>query len=109
MDAMRYLCPCIPRAKVKDDFDDNIEASYQDTVVHGDSAMLSSKIMSIENYDAYVLPNKSDRSRDDLVLVPSLRPGEDEDSYMDVVVAGEGAARNENNQYLYYRADAETE
>ena len=106
MTFLAYLCPCIPTSK--SDPTDDIEASYQDTVVHGDTAMMSSKIMSIENYDAYVLPNVGDRNKDDLVLVPSLQPGQTQnDEYMDVVVAGEGVAENENNEYLYYRADAE--
>ncbi len=103
---MAFFCPCIPTVKLKnDDVDDYIEAAYQKTVVDEDCAMLSSKIMTIENYDAYVLPNNDDRNMDDLVLMPSVRSGQEAD-YIDVVVAGEGSVRNESNQYLYYRADA---
>ena len=109
MSFMALLCPCIPKVKLKnDEVDDNIGAAYHDTVVNEDSAILSSKILTVENYEAYVLPNQADGKIEDLVLVPSLRPGQDAE-YMEVVIASAGAVKNENNKYLYYRTDAQSQ
>ena len=69
---------------------------------------LSSKILTVENYEVYVLPNQADGKIEDLVLVPSLRPGQDAE-YMEVVIASAGAVKNENNKYLYYRTDAQSQ
>ena len=106
-----FLCPCLPKAlKVKDDDADGIEAHYDDTFVNGDRAILSSKIVSIDGkYDAYIRRPEGGTSKDDdLVLVPTLHPGDNTD-YMEICMAGEDTAPEQASNYLYFRDDIESE